>query len=380
VTTFFAFPNLSDDVYRFIWDGRLLVQGINPFSHLPSYYIENQATISNIDTSLFLKLNSPDYFTIYPPVCQSIFWLACFLFPNNELSSMLVMKCFLFVCELGSFYFILKLLQQQKLDKIRFFWYALNPLIILEICGNLHFEGAMICFLFGALYFLFESNNETYPPKKALRFLVLAAFFFALSVASKLLPLLFLPLLWRYLGLKKGAMFQLLVGIFCAMLFLPLLNTTVLQNMSSSLGLYFQKFEFNASLYYLLKPIGTWIYDYNPRILIGRTLSILTIIGIIFLAFRQQKNDTTSLFSNLLFAFVLYLCCSSTVHPWYLSMALALSLFTGHRFVLLWSGLIFLTYSHYNGGGFKENYLYILGEYSVVFGYFLYSSFVSKNI
>jgi alpha-1,6-mannosyltransferase len=371
VTTLFALPNLSDDVYRFIWDGRLFMQGINPFNQLPSYYIENQYIIQNLDTSLFQKLNSPDYFTVYPPVCQSVFWLACSLFPNNELSSMLVMKCFLFVCELGSFYFILKLLPQQKLDKTRFFWYALNPLIILEICGNLHFEGSMICFLLGALYFLFESSNETYSPKQALRCLVLAAFFFALSVASKLLPLLFLPLLWRYLGLKKGAMFQVFVGVFCAIFFLPLLNLSVLQNMSNSLGLYFQKFEFNASLYYLLKPIGTGFYGYNPRIEIGRILSILTIIGILIFMFRQQKNDINALFNNLLFTFVLYLCCASTVHPWYLSMALALSLFTAHRFVLLWSGLIFLTYSHYNGGDFQENYLYIGIEYSVVLAFFI---------
>ncbi len=380
VVVSFAFPNLSDDVYRFIWDGRLLVQGINPFGQLPSYYIQNQVAIQGIDIGLFQKINSPDYFTIYPPVCQSVFWLACSLFPTDEWASMLVMKVFLFACELGSFYFILKLLQQQNLGKSRFFCYALNPLIILEICGNLHFEGAMICFLLGALYFLFESEKQEDTSKKALLLLIVAAVFFALSVASKLLPLLFLPILWRYLGLRKGFIFQLLVGVFCAMLFLPLFDMTTLQNMSNSVGLYFQKFEFNASLYYLLKPIGTWFYGYNPRMEISRILSILTVVGILYVAFRQEKKDTSALFRHLLFAFIFYLCCATTVHPWYLSMALVLSIFTPYRFVLLWSGLIFLTYSHYINGGFQEQYSYLLVEYGVLFGYLLYSSFVRKKV
>ncbi len=373
VAVLFTFPTLSDDVYRFIWDGRLLSNGINPFSHLPSYYIENQNVIQEIDTALFQKLNSPNYFTIYPPVCQSVFWLACTAFPTNQWASMLAMKIFLLGCELGSFYFILKLLKQLCLDKSRFFWYALHPLIILEICGNLHFEGAMICFLLGAFYFLLEAEKIEKTSKQALFLLSVAALFFALSVASKLLPLLFLPILWRYLGLKKGFVFLLLVGVFCTMLFLPLLNVTMLQNMRSSLALYFQTFEFNASLYYLLKPIGTWLYGYNPRIEISRILSILSVVGVFFFAFRQQKNGTSALFSHLLFAFVFYLCCATTVHPWYLSMALALSIFTPYRFVLLWSSLIFLTYSHYQNGFFQEHYHYILMEYGVVFGYFLYS-------
>ena len=33
----FAFPLLSDDVYRFIWDGNLVTAGENPFAQLPAY-------------------------------------------------------------------------------------------------------------------------------------------------------------------------------------------------------------------------------------------------------------------------------------------------------------------------------------------------------
>ena len=143
----FAFPNLSDDVYRFIWDGRLIANGINPFDHLPIYYIEEDIAIPGITTALYEQLNSPNYFTIYPPVNQFIFASAAYLTPNSLTGSSIVMKSYLFLMEVGSLYLIFQLLQHFQLPLKNILLYALNPLIIFEIMGNIHFEGAMIFFL-----------------------------------------------------------------------------------------------------------------------------------------------------------------------------------------------------------------------------------------
>ena len=62
-----AIPNLSQDFYRFIWDGQLMARGINPLAELPSYYIEQ----SVMDPALYNQLNSKQYFTIYPPGTQN---------------------------------------------------------------------------------------------------------------------------------------------------------------------------------------------------------------------------------------------------------------------------------------------------------------------
>ncbi len=35
----FATPNLSQDFYRFIWDGRMILEGLNPYLHLPQTFI-----------------------------------------------------------------------------------------------------------------------------------------------------------------------------------------------------------------------------------------------------------------------------------------------------------------------------------------------------
>ena len=65
----FAIPALSDDFYRFIWDGRLLAAGINPFAGLPGEFLNEPALVAKgISNELYGLLNSPTHYTIYPPV------------------------------------------------------------------------------------------------------------------------------------------------------------------------------------------------------------------------------------------------------------------------------------------------------------------------
>ena len=100
VLLIFSIPNLSDDFYRFLWDGHLTVAGIHPFAHPPDYFIENQIFPKGITPELFGKLNSPEYFTVYPPVCQAVFALAAWL--GKERIGVLVIKVFLLACEIGT--------------------------------------------------------------------------------------------------------------------------------------------------------------------------------------------------------------------------------------------------------------------------------------
>ncbi|MEQ9229236.1 MAG: hypothetical protein RIF46_01035, partial [Cyclobacteriaceae bacterium] len=79
----FATPSLSDDFYRFIWDGRLLAHGIHPFAELPGFYLDPSLNIPGIDQSLFDNLNSKEYFTIYPPFAQLIFLISVLIFPKS---------------------------------------------------------------------------------------------------------------------------------------------------------------------------------------------------------------------------------------------------------------------------------------------------------
>jgi alpha-1,6-mannosyltransferase len=385
VVLLFSIPNLSDDYARFLWDGHLTVAGIHPFVHTPAYFMDNQIFPKGITPELFGKLNSPGFFTVYPPVCQAVFALAAWLFPFNELGGVIVMKLFLLACEFGTIYLLSTpkdpgesglptFSKLTNLNGASSLIYALNPLIILEICGNCHFEGAMICFLLTGITALKQ------------RKVVKGAIWWAFATATKMLPILFLPILWRWLGWRKGWKFNLMFSLACLVLFAPLL--AVLPNILESLDLYFRKFQFNASVYYLVREVGILKTGWDIGVHSGPILGGLTTLGVLIIAWRTKQfhkgEPTCSMFSDfsgpfglntaMFFALFLYLSFSATIQPWYVAVPLALSLGTNWRFILAWSGLVVLSYSHYDGGARQEHYGLIILEYGLIWIIFLWEA------
>ena len=105
ILMFLTLPSLSDDLYRFIWDGTLIKNGIHPFAELPGYYLDKN--IDGLSDDLYGLLNSQGYFTIYPPVNQAIFWLGAVIGKEDWLVSTNVIRIFLYAADVGS-YFLLK--------------------------------------------------------------------------------------------------------------------------------------------------------------------------------------------------------------------------------------------------------------------------------
>lgn len=365
VAMVFGLPLLSDDIYRFLWDGRLWAAGFHPFLHTPREFLELGLTAPGIDAGLLARLNSPDYHTVYPPLAQSVFYLSALAGTAALWPGVLVIKLFLLACELGTVY----LLHRRFPTGRGAFLYVLNPLPILEICGNAHFEGAAVFFVLLGLFAL-DRDRAAF-----------AATSWALAVAAKLVPLLFVPLVVRYLGWKKGLLFTAVFGAACLALFLPLFNLQVLQNMASSLDLYFQKFAFNASLFYVFWEIGLFFGQYTMDKTLGPIMAVFAASGILYFAWKLQPGK---IMYSMLAASLWHLLWSSTVHPWYLCLPLVLvcrpkskvsrqstvdsrqSTCFGFRtsdFILLWSGTIIVSYSHYAHGQFREDYSLIGLEY-----------------
>ncbi len=351
----FAFPNLSDDIYRFLWDGHLINEGINPYLYTPQEWFDQQGDEESIYHLLFPHLNSPDYYSVYPPVCQYIFALCARLGFGSVYWSSVLMKAIFLIAEIITIYFLLKLLKLLHIPQQKVLLYALNPLIIIEFAGNLHFEAVMITFLTMALWFYMRQRSKMFSLSMAM------------AIGVKLLPLMFLPFFIRRFRRTK-----LLVGLGLLMttlifLFLPFLNKDLFIHLGSSIGLYLQKFEFNASIYYLVRWIGFQFSGFNIIQTAGPVLSLIAIIIIVSLALLERPRKMQHVFRVLLLAFSAYLFLSTTVHPWYLGIPIVLSIFTPYRYPIFWSALIMGTYINYSYHPYHENLWVVFIEYSIVY-------------
>lgn len=364
----FVTPNLSNDYFRFIWDGRILAHGNNPFLYLPSEINGTAfAGNSNLTSELFNGLNSKPYYTCYPPVHQLVFGISSFFSPNNVSGSILVMRLFIILSEIGTIILLIKLLKQFGMKENLFAVYALNPLVIVELTGNLHFEVLVIFFLLLSFYFLNQQKT------------VLSASAFSLAAGIKLLPLIFLPLIIKKLGWKRGLLFSSLVIGLVALMFIPFSGKELINNFLSSIDLYFQKFEFNASIYYLVRWLGYHATGYNIIATTGIVLSIITFAAVVTIAIFSDAGDKGSIFQAMLFSLTIYFLFATTVHPWYITTLVFLSVFSEYKYAILWSSLITLTYFTYQTSDYEENLWLVTLEYLLV-GTYLFNEYGVSGI
>ncbi|NID11324.1 hypothetical protein [Fibrivirga algicola] len=356
-----AMPALSDDYARFIWDGRLLLNGVNPFRYLPVELMAGGvAPDAHIDPTLYQLLNSPNYYTVYPPVDQLLFALAAWIAPTNAASSVVALRVPIILADLGTLWLMIRLLTRNGRNPNLAFLYGLNPLIILELTGNVHFEAIMIFFTLLAVY-LWQVHRR-----------VLSAAALAMAIATKLLPLIALPVIIAHIGWPRGIRYAALVLGLVGVLFIPFFDVSLLLNMLESIELYFRKFEFNASLYYLIREAGFWLEGYNILGRIGLWLSLATTVGLLVIAFAR----VFPVWVRILWMLTLYLAMATTVHPWYITSLVAASIFVASpaysiRYMLVWSGLVWLSYSAYRTDPVQEDHMLLLVEYGIVFTLFV---------
>lgn len=364
----FSIPKLSQDFYRFIWDGRMILNGYNPYLSLPVTFIKqgiNPVYKSDILHQGMGTLNGSN-FTNYPPLNQFCFFIAALFANKSILGSVIVLRSLLIFADIGILYYGKKLLKQLQLPVKNIFWYVLNPFVIIEMTGNLHFESVMLFFLVVGLYKLHQQKW------------MIAAIFIAAAISVKLIPFLFLPLFlkWfvnpdkkRFLSIQKLMIFYSIIITTIVLFFIPFYASEFITNYTKSVALWFKKFEFNASFYYIFREIGYLFRGYNEIYIIGKITPILTVLYLLYLTLFKKNNSIQQLTTSMLFALSFYYFTATTVHPWYIATPLILGIFTNYKFAVIWSFVGILSYQAYHNEHFKENLWVVFIEYSILFSF-----------
>jgi hypothetical protein len=358
----FSTPALSDDFYRFFWDGRIQQLGFNPFDFTPRQFL-NQNSDAFL-SQLFPYLNSPDYFSVYPQLSQILFNIVSVIGKDSLQTNLIAMKSIIFITEIGTLYLLSKLANNRKQDPSHLLIYLLNPLVIIELTGNIHLEAFMIFFFLLAVM-LFDKQR-----------FIGSATALSLSIQTKLLPILAVPFLIKKIGIKKTIGYGLICLLITVFISIGSINTSErLAHIAESLNLYYGKFEFNGGIYLFFRSIGWTVMGYNPIAILSKLMILFTLAGILLVYLKESD-----MLSGFFWALIIYLGFAAIIHPWYLTPLVALSMFVKFRFILVWSALIPLSYISYKTLPYSENYWITGVEYLIVMGYLLWEvKFLSVN-
>lgn len=347
----FADPELSDDYWRFIWDGSLLSHGLNPYANTPDEVI-NRYGFSDLK-SIYPRLNNCCTHSTYTPMVQWIFFGSVWL-GKWWGGPVFWMRLVVFLAEFVSAFLMIKVLKESGLKVRSAFWYLLNPLIILEFTGNLHHEVFVVFFLCLVFFFMMSDKSNA------------AAMALGGAVAAKLLPMIFLPGFLKRKGWNSALLFSVLVLSIPLLTFLPWLTIDSVAGFFSGLRLYFDRLEFNPSLWFVIRALGYGINGFN---IIQWAVPVMAVCssGIILwysmIRPGAPGHQTVVMARQFEIVLLVYLLFSAIVHPWYVAPMVLFAVFSGSRFGVLWSGLVMLTYAGYSKTGYQEYPMILLVEY-----------------
>ena len=325
-------PSLSDDIYRYIWEGGLQIQGINPYRHAPS-----DPELIPYRDHIYERINHKELPAIYPPVMQWVFALGAL--PGR---SPVVMKCLFVAADLGLILALGALLRARGLPAARCLVYAWNPLAVVEVAGSGHNDPLPLLLLVVSTLAIIRGRPAG------------SAAALGLSALSKLYPISLLPLFARRLRPAH----LLLAPALMTLAYLPYLAAG--GNLYRSARQYAERWRSNDSIFSVIvwsaessgiSPVlKEWcdalgidsLYS-QPHLVARAAAALIALSALTWLAWRQWKSGDEPSRAIFLFTGVV-LVLQPSMHPWYILWILPwLCLYPSPAWLLL-TGLIPLAY------------------------------------
>lgn len=266
LSVLFSAPFLSDDIYRYVWDGRVQAAGVNPYRFIPA----DKQLAPLRDPIVYPRINRRDYArTIYPPLAQAVF-LAATRFSESVTWMKAVMTGF----EAIAVWLLIRLLAAWKLPPERVLIYAWSPLAVWEIAGSGHVDAVALALLALALWA--RGSRKSWLVGIAL----------AGATLIKLYPILLFPALYRRWDWKMPLTFFATVVLAYA----PYLSVGA--GVAGFLPGYFQEEGLqNGGGIFLLNAADFLGYRFSAKAYLGMAAAVLVMIGIGCLMRRRSGRE-----------------------------------------------------------------------------------------
>jgi len=273
--------SLSDDLFRFYFEGKAIINGINP------YITAIQDLPQNLHDQYYQYVNNAEIPSPYPPLALVMFAFL-YLVVQNPIIYRLTFS-FFFLLSIFIGYFIL-----ENESKWKLIVYAWNPLLHLETANGVHFDGLIVLVVMLFLILLKNQKNT------------LAGAMILIGFLLKFYPIILIPIFWRKLG-KRG-LIPVIAGlaIYLAFIF------TIPQALDGLL-IYFDSWYFNSSIFWFMDQI------FHSFILSRLILSSVLLIIFLFIILKSEELWKNEKFSDLsLLAIGTMLLFQPVFHPWYI--------------------------------------------------------------
>ncbi len=334
---------LSDDVYRYVWEGKLVSNAMNPFAVSPKE-LEGSGLA---DEAIYPKINHPWLPTIYPPLSQYLFALAYQLGGD----SLFGFKLLAFLFELLTALMILRFVREMHLPRWTALVYLFCPLVFIEFIISSHVDILALPFLL-----LFLLNSSLTKPQS-----VQAGVWLAAAAMIKLPALFFgLPLLFGYDWKDRGR-FVGTIAVVSALLYLPFIVTAG-TGLFGSLWTYLGTWQFNGSVFNLLAsfmPAG-----------VARTICAVAfaLVALVVSWGRRRRDRLPTMFM----VYGAYVVFTAALFPWYLVWLLPFLIINRNAAFLVLTVTVFLSYhvliGYYTVGAWSVGPYFAWIEYLPFYG------------
>ena len=316
----------SDDVNRYVWEGKVILEGINPYHYSPSSSQLNFLSSTNLE--LWQGINHKEWTAIYPPFALLVMTITAWVSPT-----ILASKIAFTLFDIGTIFVLILLLKRLKMPMRGMVLYAFNPLILYAFSGHGHLDSLQ-------MFFMFLSILLYYKKRWGWMFACIG-----LSVCSKYTSIIILPFLLN----RENWKFSFL---FLVAFFLPFLPFESLSGVFDSLGRFGTKMQFNDSLHGI---INYFITD------ISISSKIAYLIIFLWYIYFYLTSDGP-LRGGLVFTTVLLLF-SPTIHYWYLSWIIPfIVFFPSYAWLILCTTIVFY-FNVFGREDFGKSTIDVLMEY-----------------